>query len=166
MLNNWNSHEFYQTFIKEKINFFIETQPLRIASFEKTIAKLTSLNLDPAFEVLKHYYSKIGRPAKAQPEIFRSFILMIDQKETSITTWTKKLKSDALLAMLIGCTPDTLPPLGSYYDFIDRLWLHSKSIDRNNRKRLRAFNRKPSKNIGKNKRLPRACLKTPVGCTI
>lgn len=154
MITNWNNHKFYQSFITEEINSFMKTQPMRIVGFKNTIAKLTSLNLDPVFEILKPYYSKIGRPAKAQAEILRSLILMIEQKETSITSWCKKLKSDNLLAVLIGCIPENLPPLGSYYDFIDRLWLRSKSIDKKNRKKLYTFNRKPSKNIGKNNKLP------------
>lgn len=154
MIITWNTHEFYQNFIAEGIKFFMETQTTRVLSFKNTIAKLTSLNLDPLFEILKPYYSRTGRPAKVQAEIFRSFILMLDQGETSVTNWIETLKSDDLLALLIGCTPEALPPLGSYYDFIDRLWLRQKSIDRENRKRLRTFNRKPIKKIGKNKKLP------------
>lgn len=32
-----------------------------------------------------------------------------------------------VLAALIGCTTDSLPPLGSYFDFMDRLWTAPKS---------------------------------------
>jgi len=66
-------------------------------------------------------YPPLGRPAVNQPQILRSLVFMLDQGFTSITAWIEKLGSDNLLAFLIGCTPDTLAPLGSYYNFIDRL---------------------------------------------
>jgi len=40
----------------------------------------------------------------------------------SLTLWVKRLSSDRVLAALIGCTTDSLPPIGSYYDLMDRLW--------------------------------------------
>ncbi len=46
---------------------------------------------------------------------------------TSLTFWLQKLKAGSLLAMLVGCTPDSLPPLGSYLDFMGRLWAQSKA---------------------------------------
>ena len=64
---------------------------------------------------------------------------MLDQDETSITSWIKTLMSDDLLAILIGCTPDSLPPLGSYYDFISRLWLRHNDFEKADRKHLFHF---------------------------
>lgn len=55
---------------------------------------------------------------------------------TSLTSWVQKLTADSLLAMLIGCTPDSLPPLGSYFDFMDRLWTQSKDSQKTGRKDL------------------------------
>ena len=40
----------------------------------------------------------------------------------SLTLWVDRLKDDRVLAALIGCTTSSLPPLGSYFDFMDRLW--------------------------------------------
>lgn len=102
----------------------------KLSSYSDSIKKLTSLNLDPLHSVLEPYYSKTGRSALNQPEIFRSIILMLDTGETSLTKWVNILLSDDLLAMLIGCSPDSLPPLGSYYDLINRLWLRDTSEDR------------------------------------
>lgn len=42
---------------------------------------------------------------------------MLDCRVTSIDLWVKTLSNDDLLALLIGCPSDELPPLGSYYDF-------------------------------------------------
>ncbi len=73
------------------------------------------------------FYSNTGRPAKNQPQILRSFILFFllfseGLAKLSLTLWVDRLGHDRLLAALIGCTTDSLPPLGSYFDFMDRLW--------------------------------------------
>jgi len=116
MLKHWTSPADYQQFISQAASSLNDSQLKKFSSYADTIAKLTSLNLDPLALPLAPYYSRTGRPAIHQPEIFRSFILMLDQRQTSITSWFNTLKSDDLLAILIGCTSDSLPPLGSYYD--------------------------------------------------
>ena len=81
---------------------------------------------------------------------------MLDCDFTSIDSWVNTLLDDDILAILIGCNPDELPPLGSYYDFIDRLWLRHKALDKAERKHLYRFpkNKRPSKKPGKGKKLP------------
>jgi hypothetical protein len=154
MIKQWTSHQQYRGFLSSQIQHFINTDPNRVKNFQDSIDKLTSLNLDPLYDALKPYYPAFGRPAKHQAEIFRSFILMVDRHETSVTNWVHTLASDKLLAFLIGCTPDDLPPVGSYYDFIDRLWLRQKTIETKERKQLYTFNRKPTKKLQKHKKLP------------
>lgn len=118
--------------------------------------KLRLLNLDPVMELLEPYYPPHGRPAINQTQILRSLVLMLDQGYTGITAWVEKLSSDSLLAFLISCTPDSLPPLGSYYDFIDRLWLQDKQFQKSGRKDLFPANknRKPANKPGKGKKFP------------
>lgn len=61
---------------------------------------------------------------------------MLDREFTSLTKWVIELQSDDLLAMLIGCSPDHLPPLGSCFDFINRLWLQNPELEKTGRKDL------------------------------
>ena len=70
------------------------------------------LDLDPVMEYLSAFYSPVSRPAKNQVQIIRSFILMVMLGFTSLTAWLRKLKAGSLLALLAGCNPDSLPPLG------------------------------------------------------
>ncbi len=78
-------------------------------------------------EFLLLFYSNTGRHTKNQPQILRSFILFFllyseGLAKPSLTLWVDRFSNDRLLASLIGCVQDSLPPLGSYFDFIDRLW--------------------------------------------
>lgn len=157
MLKHWTSHEEYLTSLSDAARSFNDSQRKKLASYDQSIAKLSALNLDPLAALLAPYYSHTGRPALCQPEMFRSVILMLDLKQTSLTNWVNSLKYDDILCMLIGCTPDALPPLGSYYDFIARLWLRNAALDGTDRKQLRSYPRfsKPNgKKPGKNKKLP------------
>ncbi|MGL5389002.1 MAG: hypothetical protein ACRDCA_24560 [Serratia sp. (in: enterobacteria)] len=156
MLKHWTSHAEYQQSISQAVTDLSPSQLKKLSFYNDSLDKLTSLNLDPIGELLAPYYSYTGRPALHQPEILRSFILMMDQEVLSITNWVKLLHSDDLLSMIIGLTTEQLPPLGSYYDFIDRLWLRNSSLDRADSKRLFHFpkNSRPSKKPGKGKKLP------------
>jgi hypothetical protein len=55
-----------------------------VIELEPSISKLYFLDLDILGEILKHNYSNTGRPATLQSEIFRSFSLMLFQKETNL----------------------------------------------------------------------------------
>lgn len=156
MLKNWTSHSDYQQFLISNLSSFYKTFPKRIVELESSISKLYCLDLDIPFEILKPYYSNTGRPATLQPQIFRSFSLMLFLKETSITNWVNKLHNDDLLAICIGCADGKVPSLGAHYDFISRLWTTNLSLDRSNQKKLLHYKKKPSKlkSPGKNNKLP------------
>lgn len=156
MLKNWTSHAEYQQFIISNLSNLNKNFYNRILDLESSISKLYCLNLDILGEILKPYYSNTGRPATLQPEIFRSFSLMLFLKETSITNWVKKLHCDEFLAICIGCTFGKTPSLGAHYDFISRLWMSDLASDRKRLKILRPYKKKPSKikSPGRNKKLP------------
>lgn len=145
MLKCWTSHTSYCNFISNGIPTLSSSDTKRLKKkYQTSLAKLTSLDLDSLHDLLAPYYSSTGRPALYQPEIFRSFLLMIDTGETSIRKWVDTLRSDDLMAFMIGCIPGSTPSIGSHYDFINRLWLRHTSLERKSLKRLRKvnFNRK------------------------
>lgn len=153
MLKNWTSHADYRHFVSSAVTYLNSSQRKRLSSMQFSLDKLTALNLDVLKGILKPHYSSTGRPALNQPEIFRSFILMMDMRETSLTNWVDRLKSDDILSLMIGCTPYQLPSLGSYYDFINRLWLADN--DNSSLEKLHPYplNSKPKSSPGKNKKL-------------
>lgn len=156
MLKHWQTHAEYQQIILDAVSHLNESQRKKLQSYSDSIEKLFSLNLDPVGEFMAPFYSHTGRPALNQPQILRSFILFMDQHYLSIDSWVKTLAQDDLLALLIGCSPDALPPLGSYYDFINRLWLRNPDFEKFGRKDTLPCdkNKKPSFKPGKDKKLP------------
>ena len=161
MIKNWQSHQEYILFLHETKIHLDSSQRTRLTGeFAAAREKLRLLNLDPVMELLEPYYSPFGRPALNQTQILRSLILMLHQGFTGITAWVEKLNSDSLPALLIGCTPHSLPPLGSYYDFIDRLWLQDKQFQKSAGKDLFPAdkNRKPANNLEKEKNFLTAIL--------
>ena len=158
MLKYWTLHNTYRQFISDGFDSLSESDLIRLqGSYQNSLDKLLMLDLDLLLDALSPYYSSTGRPAILQPEIFRSLMLMIDCGFTSLKKWYAFLRSDSLLAFLIGCNLDLLPSLGSYYDFINRLWLRNSTLERNARKHLYRynFNRKPKKGkLKKGQKLP------------
>ncbi len=157
MLKHWQSHQEYLRFLHEAKVHFDSSQRKRLASeFASARDKLRLLDLDPVKVHLAPFYSTTGRPALNQPQIIRSLTLMLHLGVTSLTRWLNRLASDDLLAFLIGCSPSSLPPLGSYFDFINRLWLQNPAFERLGRKDLFPAhkNLKPSKKPSKGEKLP------------
>ena len=91
-----------------------------------TLAKTPSFRYRFGHRVSSAFFSSTGRPAKNQPQILRAsllFLLLLQGlTKPSLTLWLKRLKSNRVLAALIVCTTDSLPPPGSYFDFKERLW--------------------------------------------
>ena len=103
---------------------FSDAKRLRAPAFKQALFKVIHINLDLIHPLISQLYSPIGRPAIHQIEIFRSLLLMNHFGYTSISKWVDLLKSDALYAALCGFFSDSdLAPLGSYYDFMNRLYL-------------------------------------------
>lgn len=157
MLVHWQSHQEYLYFLHETKIHLDSSQRMRLhLEFDAVREKLRMLDLDPVMEYLSAFYSLTGRPAKNQPQILRSLVLMMFLGVTSLTAWCQRLRADSLLALLIGCRPDSLPPLGSYFDLMNRLWSQPKALQKTGRKDLfpKDKNSKPSNKPGKGKKLP------------
>jgi len=152
--SDWTSFEDYKsTLVLNLKNHFFSFEKKFLNNLEN-VAKLYILNTDILYEIISPLYSAEGRPAKLQPEIFRSFILMSSLGIHSIDEWIITLSSEPLYAYLIGTTPDRIPELGNHYDFIDRLWGESPEKLSCDRKSLRNPYCKPNKPNGKHQKAP------------
>ena len=93
----------------------------------RSYKRLVRIDTDSAGEFLSSFYSHTGRPASNQAQILRAFIVMSDLKLGNIDALVKALHADPMLVALIGSDPDHIPSLGSFYDFIARLWTLPRS---------------------------------------
>ena len=157
MLKHWQSHQEYLHVLHEAKIHFDSSQCKRPSSeFASAKDNLRLLDLDPVMVHLAPFYSTTGHSTLNQLQIIRSLTLMLHLGVTRLTRWLNRLASDDLLAFLIGCSPSSLLPLGSFFDFIDRLWLQNPAFERLGKKDLFPAhkNLKPSKKLSKGEKLP------------
>lgn len=135
-LELWQSHDEYRTLVTRIGRKLSRNNPKYFfSSYEKERQMLFNLSLDPLIQYIPAFYSHGGRPAKHQAQILRSLILFTllfnrTKARTSLTLWvTEVLPNSVSLALLIGCPSlEELPPLGSYYDFMNRFWLGPRDV--------------------------------------
>ena len=152
----WQSMSEYQTLVSSVVRKLKRNPVYETACYKSEMDKMLHINLDPVGLYLKPFYSHTGKPAQNQAQILRSLILFVflfnkTPAKTSLTLWVRNvLPSSPLFIALIGCrSSDSLPPLGSYYDFMNRLWAASDNIYSKNRLLPAGKNgSKPKKKIG------------------
>lgn len=148
MLVFWQSHAEYQQFVTERWLELYTNHAGNLEYHDALISKLWYLDLDPVLELLAPYYGQSGRPAVNQPQILRALVAMSHCGYDSVTSWVKVLRSDPVLVMACGFEDGHIPGIGTFYDFLDRLWLEEPK-----QKRPRAKNRKPGKPQKKGEKL-------------
>lgn len=162
MIKHWQSMHEYHCFLNDSKSVFDSSERTRLHSeLWLPWQKLRLFDTDKAMAFLTPFYSASGRPAINQPQIIRSFVLFfllfsMGLTPPSLTRWVNRLKSDRVLAALIGCPPDSLPPLGSYFDFMNRLWSAPQTALYSRNKLLPATwnSKKPNKPKGKGQKAP------------
>jgi len=123
MLKSWRCHQQYQEFVKNKVAQLRNDHANSLRYYDHLFSKLWFLNLDPVMRCIAKYYPDQGRPAVNQPELLRALIAMNHIKCDAITRLVDKLRSEPVLAIACGFDIDTVPGVGTFYDFINRLWL-------------------------------------------
>ena len=131
-----------------------ESDKKNVLHYKIALSKLYILDLDPLKPLLAGYYSITGTPAKNQPELIRSFILMSELKIHSITKWVEELQANEILCFMIGLSRSEIHNVGSYYDLINRVWLSNPVVEYEFEHSLHNFKRKPRKKLEKNKKQP------------
>lgn len=159
--SSWQSHaDYIATFKNAKARFSSDMRNELFQSYSVIRKKMLSLNLDSVGEYVAQFYSHCGRPATNQAQILRSFILfalLFNQTpaKLSLTQWVTTLSKNSVLTALIGCSSkEQLPPLGSYFDFMNRLWKGDrKNYGRNTLLPAGRNHKKPVKVIGSDGKL-------------
>lgn len=154
MLGNWRTHKEYQSYLVDNIIPYFLQDRKNVMQYESALSKLYILDLDSLKPLLAPFYSITGAPAKNQPELIRSFILMSELRIHGITKWVKKLEHNQILCTMIGLSQSEIHKVGTYYDLINRVWLENPKLEYEFEHSLHNFKRKPRKKLKKNKKQP------------
>lgn len=97
------------------------------ASVRETFLRFRELDLSAVDRIMMDKYSVLGAKPRQPSAMLRSLLLMIKTKSPSITLWVATLHTSPFFAVLSGFEPDDVPGVGSFYDFMRRLWNRDKS---------------------------------------
>ena len=91
-------------------------------SIRETFLRFRELDLSAVDRIMMDKYSVLGPEPRQPSSMLRSLLLMIKTKSPSITLWVSTLHTSPFYAILSGFEPDDVPGVGTFYDFMDRLW--------------------------------------------
>lgn len=119
---NCGSHSDYQYFVVENLRKYYPNPDSIARSTWDIIDRFWNLVLSYTDEKLKCTYSVFGPKPRTPSSMHRSYLLSLDFKVTSLTEWAAQLKINPLFAILSGFEFGCTPGVGTFYDFLDRLW--------------------------------------------
>ena len=127
MLGFWRSHEQFQRRLEEKLLAFLPEHEKLIRFYAHILEKVYILNLDELLPLVSE---------------------MTHLKE-GITLFVKRLRANLVLSAACGFEPDSVPGVGTFYDYLDRFWLVEEPS-----KGLRELRKKKSKKPKSGEKLP------------
>lgn len=144
-------HAAYQ---KHLISQIRKHYPNSILDFDSNtwgiIERFYSLDLSRVDKIMQDRYSIYGPKPRLPSDMLRSYLLSIKFKVTSLTSWVKSLRQNHLYAILSGFSVGDTPGIGTFYDFLKRLWM---SDDNNISPSSHPPKEKPKRPSKKGKRL-------------
>ena len=115
-------HTAYQTFLLENLRKYYPDPTVFSKSTWDIIERFWNLDLSYTNELLRNKYSVFGPKPRTPSCMQRSYLLSIDFKVHSLTHWAAQLKINPLYAILSGFHFGDTPGVGTFYDFLNRLW--------------------------------------------
>ena len=119
---NSGSHADYQHFVVTNLRKYHPDPDAFARSIWDFIERFQNFELSFTDTFMANKYSKFGLAPRTPSCMQCSFLLSVDFKVTSITEWAAQLKINPLYAILSGFEPGNTPGVGTFYDFINRLW--------------------------------------------
>lgn len=119
---NCGSHTDYQNFVLENLRKYYPDPDSIARSTWDIIDRFWNLDLSYTDEKLRDRYSVFGPRPRTPSCMQRSYLLSLDFKVTSLTEWTAQLKINPLFAILSGFKFGDTPGVGTFYDFLSRVW--------------------------------------------
>lgn len=119
---NSGGHSAYQDFVVTNLHKYYPDPDKIARSTWDIIDRFWNLDLSYTDDFMHDKYSVFGPKPRNPSCMQRSILLSIDFKVTSFTDWAAQLKINPLYAILSGFEFGDTPGVGTFYDFINRLW--------------------------------------------
>lgn len=119
---NTGGHSTYQNFVVENLRKYYPNPDALSRSTWDIIDRFCNLDLSYTDELMRSRYSVFGPRPRTPSCMQRSYLLSIDFKVTLLTDWAAQLKINPLYAILSGFEVGDTPGVGTFYDFLNRLW--------------------------------------------
>lgn len=152
------SHRKFLRYVRRKIRKYYASPEGRkfLLHHAPLIVKIVLVNLDRVRDILKGQYSSSRRGKKPKDPVcmFRSLLVMTLAGETSITQWVAQMRAVPLFAILSGFSPDDVPGVGTFYDFIKRLYPQKYGFFILSEDGTRPFKPKPKKKRKQGEKIP------------
>ena len=143
--SNPGGHSAYQKFVLDSFREYYPDYDSLPLSSRTIIEHFWHLDLSLVDEQMKHKYSIFGPEPRLPSCMLRSMLVALEFKVISYTDWAAQLKINPLYAILSGFTPGNTPGVGTFYDFINRLWDSDKPNLSDHEHVPKAKVKKPSK---------------------
>lgn len=141
-----SGHVAYQKHVISQIRQYY---PNSILDFDSNtwdmIERFYSLDLSSVDQIMQDCYSIYGPKPRFPSDMLRSYLLSIQFKVTSLTSWVKTLRQNHLCTILSGFTIDDTPVIGTFYDFLKRLWMSDNNNISSSTHPPKAKPKRPSK---------------------
>lgn len=153
------THETYQAFVVERLQKHYSGGILALVNKDwPIITKLWITDLSYTTTWLYDTYSLKGPAPRDPASMLRSYLLFLLTNPTiGITKWVDELGRVPLYAILSGFEPGSIPGVGTFYDFFQRLWGQEKQNikpqiklkrKKKKKKKLKKGEKQPPKNSG------------------
>ncbi|MFV0341904.1 MAG: hypothetical protein ACK5JH_03300 [Anaerocolumna sp.] len=119
---NSGGHSAYQNFVVTNLRKYYPNTDKIVRSTWDIIDRFWNLDLSYTDEFSRSKYSVFGPKPRNPSYMQRSILLSLDFKVTSFTDWAAQLKINPLYAILSGFEFGETPGVGTFYNFINRLW--------------------------------------------
>ena len=119
---NPGGHAAYQNFVATNLRKYYPNPDAFSPATWDIIERFWNLDLSYTDDFLRSKYSVFGPTPRTPSCMQRSYLLSIDFKLHSLTDWAAQLKINPLYAILSGFEFGDTPGVGTFYDFLSRLW--------------------------------------------
>lgn len=123
------THQEYQDFILQNLpDHFCMTDQILNSRLSKALHKLWITDLSDITKLLFETYSYKGPQPRDPSAMMRSYLLsFLVRPGIGLTEWAMELKLNKSYAIISGFCPDDVPGVGTFYDFLKRLWASDTS---------------------------------------